>query len=243
MARDRGEASAQARGLSRREMLGLLGVTATAALFGCSGEGSGAAEQTVTSPPPGCVVSPQQTEGPFFVNARLNRSDIRPDPVDGSTKPGVPLRLLLTVRQVSGRACAPLSGATVDLWQCDALGAYSDGRGQQFLRGYQVTDADGRVEFLTIYPGWYGGRAVHLHVKIRTGPTSDLGYGLTSQLYFAESLTNQVHAQAPYAARGRRDTTNSDDGIFRRGGDRLLLRLTPGAQGYQGTFDFGLQIA
>jgi protocatechuate 3,4-dioxygenase beta subunit len=105
-----------------------------------------------------------------------------------------------------------------------------------------VTDPRGTVQFLTIYPGWYPGRTVHIHVKIRTDPTSERGYELTSQLYLDEAITDAVHAQAPYAAKGRRDTTNDRDDIFRRGGRQLLLQLTPDPQGYVGTFDIGLEM-
>jgi protocatechuate 3,4-dioxygenase beta subunit len=186
------------------------------------------------------------------VDEKLNRSDIRSDPSDGSVREGIPLRLALHVYRIDGGFCTPLPGAFVDIWQCDALGAYSDvldrvgsfedTQGKKFLRGYQVTDASGKVEFLTIYPGWYPGRTVHIHFKIRTDPATELGHEFTSQLYFDDSLTDQVHAQAPYAAKGRRTTTNSADGIFRRGGIQLMLKLAKDQQGYMGTFDIGLQM-
>jgi protocatechuate 3,4-dioxygenase beta subunit len=207
---------------------------------------------TAAAPMPGCVVRPQQAEGPYFVDKQLNRSDIRVDPADGSVRQGTPLRLVLTVSRIASSACEPLSGATVDIWHCDALGVYSDvldrwgvgadTRGQKFLRGYQVTDGRGHVEFMTIYPGWYRGRTVHIHYKIRINPATERGYELTSQLYFDESVTDLVHTQAPYAAKGRRDVTNNRDGIFRNGGHQLLLQLTKDAQGYAGRFDIGLQI-
>jgi protocatechuate 3,4-dioxygenase beta subunit len=140
----------------------------------------------------------------------------------------------------------------VDVWHCDALGGYSDvfdrwgvgadTRGQKFLRGYQVTDRRGYVEFMTIYPGWYRGRTVHIHYKIRINSATERGYELTSQLYFDESVTDLVHVQAPYAARGRRDVTNDRDGLFRNGGHQLMLQLTKDAQGYVGRLDIGLQI-
>lgn len=199
-----------------------------------------------------CVVRPQQTEGPYFVDEKLNRSDIRLDPSDGSMKQGVPLRLALHVYRVDGGSCTPLPKALVDIWQCDALGAYSDvldwvgsfedTRGKKFLRGYQVTDASGKVEFMTIYPGWYPGRTVHIHFKIRTDPATEPGREFTSQLYFDDSLTDQVHEQSPYAAKGRRTTTNTADGIFRRGGSQLMLNLVKDDQGYTGTFDIGIQM-
>ncbi|MEP0859677.1 twin-arginine translocation pathway signal protein, partial [Trichocoleus sp. DQ-U1] len=140
-------------------------------------------------------------------------------------------------------------GATVDIWHCDALGVYSDVRdfngdtqGQKFLRGYQVTDANGTAEFVTIYPGWYPGRTVHIHFKIRTDSASGRGSEFTSQLYFDDALTDQIYAQSPYAAKGQRTQRNDGDGIFQDGGEELMLQLTQDAQGYVGTFDIGLQM-
>jgi protocatechuate 3,4-dioxygenase beta subunit len=154
-------------------------------------------------------VRPALTEGPYFVDEMINRSDIRSDPSDGSIKEGTPLNLTLYVSQINGSGCTPLAGAQVDVWHCDAAGVYSDAsdpgfntKGQKFLRGYQVTDANGMAKFTTIYPGWYQGRAVHIHFKIRTDPSSASGYEFTSQWFFDETLTDQVHAQQPYAAKG-----------------------------------------
>ncbi len=157
----------------------------------------------------------------------------------------MPLRLVLQVNQIS-----PLPGATVDVWHCDAFGSYSDvrdnagdsaadTRGKKFLRGYQITDDQGKVEFQTIYPGWYQGRNVHVHYMIRTNPNSEVGHELTSQLFFDEGVTDTVHSQAPYAQKGRRDTTNDSDGIFRRGGNDLMLQLTKNAEGYVGSYKVG----
>ena len=118
----------------------------------------------------------------------------------------------------------------MDVWQCDALGIYSDvqdGRfntiGQKFLRGYQFTDVRGEAQFVTLYPGWYSGRTVHIHFKIRTTPKARRSFEFTSQLYFDDELTDRVHAATPYAARGPRTARNRHDGIFRRGGDQLML--------------------
>ena len=241
--------------LSRREVLGFLGGTAAVSLVGCLRGQSASVKQTGTSTEtaiaatPSCVVRPQQTEGPYFVDEKLNRSDIRSDPSDGSVKQGVPLRLVFHVSRINGGSCIPLTGATVDLWHCDALGVYSDvsdprfsSVGKKFLRGYQVTDANGTVKFVTIYPGWYQGRTVHIHFKIRIGSASQQSYEFTSQLYFNDSLTDRIHAQAPYAAKGQRTLHNDQDGIFRDGGQQLMLRLTKDAKGYVGTFNIGLQI-
>ena len=192
-----------------------------------------------------CVVRPEQTEGPYFVDTRLNRADIRAEPSDGTLSDGVPLRLTFSVAQVSAAGCTPLEGAVVDIWHCDAQGAYSGvgGAPTAFLRGYQATDAAGRAEFLTIYPGWYRGRAVHIHFKIRTDPDAVQGGEFTSQLYFDDALTDQVHAQPPYAARGQRDRRNADDGIFGQGGEQLTLQLTPDGAGYVAAFDIGVDLS
>ena len=155
-------------------------------------------------------------------------------------------------REASGGKCAGLPGATVELWQCDALGVYSgvsDARygfktqGETFLRGAQVTDARGAARFTTIYPGWYGGRAVHVHFKIRTQSSRSSAYEFTSQLFFPEDLTDQVHAQSPYSQKGRRDTTNERDGIFQRGGSSLVLQPTKNGAGYDAQFAMALDLA
>lgn len=230
-------------------MLFLLAATGTATLFGCTrgpGGPSGPYNQQTIA---GCLVSPEQTEGPFFVEEKLNRSDICVDPASGSVTPGVPLKLALQVDQIANNSCTPLAGAVVDVWHCDALGSYSDvrdnaggsgdTRGRKFLRGYQISDVGGKVEFQTIYPGWYQGRTVHLHYKIRTNPTSELGHEFTSQLFFDESITDQVHALQPYSQKGRRDTTIDTDGIYRRGGSDLMLQLTRDGEGFTGMYKVG----
>jgi protocatechuate 3,4-dioxygenase beta subunit len=201
---------------------------------------------------PVCVVRPEQTEGPYFIDEKLNRSDIRSDPSDGSVKPGLPLRLAFHVSRINGSSCSPLSSAVVYVWQCDALGLYSDvrdmnagfdTRGKKFLRGYQTADGNGIAEFLTIYPGWYAGRTVHIHFKIRTHPASGRAQEFTSQLYFDESITDQVHTEVPYNSKGRRGTTNDMDFIFRRGGKQLIPTLTKDSHGYAAKFDIGLQMS
>jgi protocatechuate 3,4-dioxygenase beta subunit len=241
------------RRLSRREMLGFMGTAAAGLVgWGCGRSQAAIRAQAAelsSAKIPSCVVRPRQTEGPFFVDEKLNRSDIRSDASDGSVKEGVPLRLAFQVSQIDKRSCAPLSGVIVDVWQCDALGIYSDvrdtsgdTRGKKFLRGYQVTNTRGTAEFLTIYPGWYQGRTVHIHFKIRNDPSSKRAYEFTSQLYFDESITDEVHKQAPYNAKGRRTTTNDKDVIFRRHGNQLMLPLKKDAEGYTGTFDIALQM-
>lgn len=236
--------------LNRREMLGFIGITATALVVGGLGRQSVAAEPKgmLSQQNRSCVAKPQQTEGPYFIDEKLNRSDIRSDPSDGSVKPGVPLRLVFNVSQINGSSCQPLSGAIVDLWHCDALGVYSDVTdssfntvGKKFLRGYQVTDANGRVRFITIYPGWYPGRTVHIHFKIRANFPSQQGYEFTSQLYFDDAITDKIHRKSPYADKGQRTTNNDGDDIFLEGdSQQLILPLTKATVGYVGKFDIGL---
>jgi protocatechuate 3,4-dioxygenase beta subunit len=158
-----------------------------------------------------CRLTPEQTEGPFYIDVGLERRDI----TEGLA--GHPLRLGVRVVDAD---CTPVPGAVVDVWHCDVDGDYSAftdgagsdddaGEGTTFLRGSQVADQDGIVEFATNYPGWYQGRAVHIHTKVRL----DDAAVLTTQLYFPEDLTDEVHAEDPYAAHGTRDTRNEDDAI------------------------------
>jgi len=230
--------------LSRREVLQLLGASGVLMLAGRPLRGGSAATL------PGCVVRPQQTEGPYFVDESLNRSDIRSDPSDGSVKPGTPLDIVFEVSRVSAVGCAPLAGVLVDVWHCDHLGVYSGVEdpgfntvGKKFLRGYQVADARGIARFKTIYPGWYPGRTVHVHFKIRSAPASKPGYEFVSQLYFDDRLTDEIHARQPYAAKGQRNQRNSADRIFLRGGSRLLLDPVRNVQGYAAAFPIALQLS
>jgi protocatechuate 3,4-dioxygenase beta subunit len=162
-------------------------------------------------------------------------------------KDGAPLALRLQVSSTRAADCEPVAGASVDIWHCDASGVYSDvddqrlaTAGSQFLRGYQVTDADGSVAFTTIYPGSYPGRAVHIHFKIRTRGTSGRSFAFTSQLYFDDVLSDRVLARKPYARGDAQRTRNADDGLFSDGGSRLLLSVAGTPQGYAATFDVGL---
>lgn len=193
---------------------------------------------------------PELTEGPYFVDENLNRSDIRSDPDSGAVQDGATLALAHAVSRIDATSCTPFEGALVDVWHCNALGVYSDVNdpsgstvGQPFLRGYQVTDADGMARFTTIYPGWYSGRAVHIHFKIRTDAGADAGLEFTSQLFFDDGLSAQVFTRAPYESKGSPDTSNADDGIYNQSGGQTLLTVNEDGDGYAGTFEIGIQVA
>ena len=229
--------------LTRRQSLRLLGATGAALILGCSRNDGGTIYAEDTGP---CVVKPEQTEGPYFSDVQLNRSDIRSNPATGVVKEGAGLDLTIRLSN-AGAGCVPLGGVVVDVWHCDALGSYSDfarekTAGQAFLRGHQVTDSKGEARFKTIYPGWYEGRTVHIHFKVRTNPSSFFGKEFTSQLYFDDALTDIVHSQAPYSAKGRRRMRNAQDGIFRDGGSRLLLNAVKTSQGYASVFEMAVQL-
>lgn len=258
--------------LSRREMITLLGGAGASLIFGAAFTRIPLPQQTGTATPagtalPSCVVRPEQTEGPYFVDQQLNRFDLRVEPSDGSVKEGTLLHLIFNVTSIADNTCMPLEGAQVDVWHCDALGVYSgvDDPGfstvdDKWLRGYQVTDENGVAEFLTIYPGWYSGRTVHIHFKIRTEPESEVGYEFTSQLFFPEDVTDEVHAQPPYNEKGYRNRLNANDGIFSDGGDQLTLDVAETSEqamadalataeataepqaGYQAIFNIGLDL-
>jgi protocatechuate 3,4-dioxygenase beta subunit len=244
--------------LSRREVLGLLGAAGAGVLAARASVGAKAAYAAAAGvgpqgiAVPACVVRPAQTEGPYFVDEKLNRADIRSDPTNGRVMPGALLDLEIRVSRVGAGSCAPLVGAMVDIWQCDAGGVYSDvadtngffnTKGQKFLRGYQVTDAAGSARFATIYPGWYSGRTVHIHFKIRTAPVGGRAQEFTSQLYFDDAMTDQVLANAPYIGKGEGRVRNDRDGIFRNeNGKDLMLTVAKKGEGYTSTFDIGMNL-
>jgi protocatechuate 3,4-dioxygenase beta subunit len=188
---------------------------------------------------PTCRTWAEQDEGPYHRDAQPLRRDIVED------RDGIPLRLGIRHAHGDGR---PAPEATVESWHCDALGRYSGfpppddstvvsaagaPRGtylpdQTFLRGRQPTNDAGMVEFHTIYPGWYPGRTVHIHVMAHVGAATR-----TTELSFPEDLTAAVLATAPYAQRPGRDTTNAADEIFPTGGDPAVLELTSAGDGYR----------
>jgi len=188
----------------------------------------GVASGTVT-----CVLAPEQTEGPYYLDDHKVRRNI----TEG--KAGVPLTLRLTV--VNASSCKPIRGASVDVWHCDAGGVYSGTSAQgtedaRFLRGIQRTDAKGVAVFRTIYPGWYSGRTVHIHVTVHIGGN----VVHTGQLYFADALTDTVYRRSPYNRRLSRTTRNAGDSIYRNGGRRSTLRLVKSGSGYTGSITMGV---
>ena len=229
--------------LSRREILAIMSAGGAALFLGSPVPGL-----ADSRPIPACVVRPEMTEGPYFVDENLNRSDIRSDPGNGAICTGALLALSINVSQLT-TACAPLPGAVVDLWQCDAEGVYSDVKdplfdtvGKKFLRGHQVSDANGTVKFITVYPGWYPVRTVHIHFKVRSPAAARPAWEFTSQLFFDDAFTDRVYSRPPYAERGRRTVFNANDGIFQRGGgSQLVLAVREAGDGYAATFDLAVQ--
>ncbi len=226
---------------------GAAGATGTAA----GGTGTASATASAMAAAPACVVRPAMTEGPYFVDEKLNRSDVRTSSTGGAARPGVPLDITFNVARMATGSCTSLAGAMVDLWQCDAGGVYSDvsdpmngsSKGQNFLRGFQLTNDAGAAKFTTMYPGWYRGRTVHIHFKIRARNAAGTMQEFTAQLFFDDALSDQVFAAEPYKAKGNRDTRNANDGIYRDGGTQLLLQPTKVGDGYAANFAIGLQIA
>jgi protocatechuate 3,4-dioxygenase beta subunit len=171
--------------------------------------------------------------GPFPSLTDMIRGDIRED------RAGTPLTLALTVTN-SSNACSPLAGATVDIWQCDAEGRYSqysqggfDGRASTFLRGMQTTDSNGRVTFTTIYPGWYQGRATHIHVEVLVNGRSVK----VTQIGFPENVNSEVYSSGAYAARGQNPTSNTRDMIFADSITQETASVSgSAASGYTATF-------
>ncbi|OYU39575.1 MAG: protocatechuate dioxygenase [Pseudorhodobacter sp. PARRP1] len=169
-----------------------------------------------------CLLQKEVTEGPFYIDPHLLRADI----TEG--KPGLPLQLRL---QVVTADCAPVAGARVDVWHCDAAGAYSgvqnmgargDTRGESFLRGTQMTDAAGVARFQTVFPGWYRGRTTHIHYKVFL----DQKTALTSQIFFDEAVIAEIYAEHPaYGRQAARDVMNAADGIAADAGAGAYARV------------------
>ena len=178
-----------------------------------------------------CTLTAEQTEGPYWFDVDKIRTDIRED------REGTELRLAIRVR--AAESCEPLRNAVVELWHADAGGVYSGfdgGAGEDFLRGAQVTNADGIVEFTTVYPGWYAGRTPHIHAKVHVDNTT----ALTTQLYFDDAVSTAVYdSGAPYKPNEGR-VTNDADGIF---DESLVLDLSEEGDGYLGVISFDVAAA
>jgi protocatechuate 3,4-dioxygenase beta subunit len=216
----------------RRESLVKAGGLAIAVL-GASAVPAGAATSGTEAPELQCVLAPEMTEGPFYIPREKVRRNVR------EGEPGVALALRLGV--VDSTSCRPIAGAAVDIWHADAGGHYSGfnedaSASRTFLRGIQRTDATGIARFDTIYPGWYPGRAVHIHVKVHL--SGNVVH--TGQLFFDDALTDTVFSRKPYSARGARDTRNRDDSIFLDGGRRSFLHVQRQGTGYLGTVSMGV---
>src|SRR2546428_2433789 len=207
--------------MNRRKAVGVLGSLVVASAWG----------RRVLAQPV-CRLTPEQIEGPFY----LDQARIREDISEG--KPGVPLQLVVRVLEASASWARPQKAA-VNVWQCDALGIYSGYEGaaiaprhvepvddKTFLRGTQLTDAAGAVRFRTIYPGWYAGRTPHVHLKLRVGAKA-----ATTQLYFPDEVTNAVYARAPYDRHPNRDTTNATDRFLGPIADKSLVMWTMARDG------------
>ena len=236
--------------LSRREAVRLLGTgSAAAAFFGLAGLGAADAWQT-PGRTPGCVVRPEQTEGPYFVDQQLNRPDIRSEPSTGMRQARRTAGARADRQRRDGRSVPPArgrDGRRVAVRRAGRVLGRQDGRvgfntvGQKFLRGVQTTNAKGLALFTTIYPGWYPGGPctfisrcarrrrrrlrVHVAVVLRRG------------------AEREILADSRYAKPGRRDTTNATDSIYRNGGDQLLLAPTATADGLAASYAIGLDLA
>jgi protocatechuate 3,4-dioxygenase beta subunit len=195
-----------------------------------------------------CTLTATTTQGPYYFDADKIRSDIRED------KQGRTLRVAIKVQD--SEKCTPIGNAVVEIWHCDATGLYSGaeasstggggrprgGEGssmdltptddKRYLRGAQVTNADGIVEFTTIWPGWYRGRTVHIHAMVHIADQRVL----TTQTMFDEELNDAVFTKAPYAGHTGRDTTNANDSIY---ADSMLMTVTEEGDGYLGVIIFG----
>jgi protocatechuate 3,4-dioxygenase beta subunit len=225
--------------IGRREALGAIGAAGAAIALGCGDSGSPTSPTSPTTPTTtgttACAVTPTETVGPFPSLTDLFRSDIR----DG--KSGTLLTLTIKVVN-SNSACAPVPNANVEIWHVDAAGNYSQYGTQQthtYLRGIQTTNSSGEVTFTTIYPGWYQGRATHIHVEITMNGRSIK----VTQIAFPETINNAVYATGAYASRGSNPMSNASDGIF---ADSLSSELTTpsgdATNGYVASFQVGVNV-
>jgi protocatechuate 3,4-dioxygenase beta subunit len=196
-----------------------------------------------------CVLTPAMMEGPFFADVGINRSDLTTGTTRAGVVQGLPLILDIDLASVQATGCLPVAGMQVDVWHADATGEYSGvasgaGQAQAFLRGYQVSDANGRVTFKTIYPGWYPGRTIHIHVKARLfNAAGNTTYVFTSQLFFDDAVNDKVMAMPPYNARGTRNVRNAGENIYGNATRALVdLRPADGSRGYVAAVTLGLRL-
>jgi len=237
--------------LSRRGLIGVLGGGVASVAFGARAlEAFGATDGTVAT----CVLTPEVTEGPYWIDNKLTRRDVR------AGRPGLPLVLEFTI--VNAKTCKPIKGADVEIWHADASGNYSGfdggasgggggfgGSGPEtktrYLRGHQRSDALGKASFLTVFPGWYRGRTPHVHMKVHVGGADRVVH--TGQVFFSEAIQGSVYRSGAYAARGQADTSHAQDMIYAQaGGSRAVVKLSrraAGARGYVGRIVIGVAAA
>lgn len=227
--------------MKRRNLLKGLGVMAVGAVL--PARRASGSTGLAASPAGDCWLTPAETEGPFYFNANLIRQDIRTDVDTGEYHDGLPLQMTISV---INPACIPIPNVLVDIWHCDKDGVYSgyvnqghNEIGEDYMRGIQPTDSNGQCSFITSYPGWYPGRATHVHFKVRINST----IYVTSQWAFLDSVNNTVHQTPLYAGRGINPTTNSEDGIFGSATPlHQIMDCVPNEEtgGYDGTFTIGI---
>jgi len=241
--------------LTRRRLIEILGGAGVAALSGCGGSStsasstSGSTSGTTSGTTASCVLTPELTVGPYFVDEKLNRSNLTTNTTDTNVLNATPLTLTMTIMEYASSGCSALVGAQVDIWHADAAGIYSDESventtGQTFLRGYQITDSNGAVTFKTVVPGWYSGRTIHIHVMIRTLSSSgSILTEFTTQLFFDQTLLNALTTTlSPYSSRGVPDTTNAQDSIYSSATQLTLTNATSGG-GCAASITLGVQTA
>ena len=224
--------------VNRREALGILGAAGLAFAAGCGSSPTSASTTTAsggsstsggttgggTTGTAACAVTPEETAGPYpdHTGMLTNPAFYRQDITEGRS--GLPLTLILTIVNANN-SCATVTNASVEIWQCDSAGTYSEygtASAQTFLRGLQTTDNNGVVTFRTIYPGWYQGRATHIHVQVFVNGAAVK----TTQIAFPEDVSAAVYRTAAYASHGQNSTTNSRDNVFADGSDHELAALS-----------------
>lgn len=243
--------------IDRRAALGAFGLLGSTLLLACkAGDNDSTADAATSTADGGACTSTLEGEiGPYFADDSadgFNRSDVRAN-LDGTEQQaGIPLVLTIYVYD-SEQSCAPYVGAQIDIWHCNASGVYSDVAGEgtsteQWLRGYQITDATGKVTFTTIVPGWYQGRTTHIHARVRSSysDASSTSDGTnTTQMFFSQTLIDMLATSvAPYSAQGTNSTTNAGDHVYsgETMGENLLALTGDATSGYAATLSIYLPI-